>query len=610
VTDYRRLARYLRPYAGRLVAALVASAVIGLSTTALTSLLIPITDQVLGTRGDAGRKLDALRLLERFVDPGALAAWTGGGLRAFTLVPAALLALFLLRGLAMYFASYYALWVGHRVVIDLRGDLYEALQRQSLTFFSRHPTGLLISRITNDVDRIKVTMSRQLSDAARLLLTLVAMTAYVFYLHWRLAAVCLVVVPAVAVPVVRFGRRLKKVSRRSQERMADISNILHETITGVRIVKGFGMEAFEIVRFREALARLLRFDLKAARTLSLAPPVLELIGAAVGALLLWHAGSAIASGSLDQGVFVTFLAGLAVLYTHINKLSKIYNEFSQAMAATRRVFEVLDAEVDVVEAPSARALPPFRREIRFEGVRFAYDGEPVLRGIDMTVAAGEVVALVGPSGGGKSTLVNLLPRFYDAGAGRVTIDGIDVRDLTFRSLRGQIGIVTQEIILFDDTVRANIAYGRADADRAAVEAAARAAFAHEFVEALPRGYDTVLGERGGRLSAGQRQRISIARALFKDAPILILDEATSALDTESEALVQRAIQNLMKGRTTFVIAHRLSTVRQADRIYVLDAGRIVEAGSHAELLARGGLYAQLHRMELREDESRARPAGG
>jgi len=608
MSDYRRLLRYLRPYTGRFALALTCSALVGLSMTALTSMVIPIFNQSLAPAGSAppaaDDKWDALTLIDQVVDLDGLAARLGGPAvvgRGFVVVPIVLLLLFAFRGVTLYISAYYIMDVSLRMVQDLRRDLYEAVQRQSLRFFAHHPTGLLISRATSDVDRIKITLSRQLEDAFRLIFTLLAVIGYVFYLDWRLASVCLVILPIIAFPMLKFGRRLKRVSRQSQERMADISNLLHETITGTRIVKGFSMEAFELERFRAALGRLLRFDLKAARILALTAPILELVGAIAGALLLWHAGRKIAAGTLDRGAFLAFLAGVGVVYANLKKLSKIYNDIVQAMAAVRRVFEVVDAPTDIVEAPGAAELAPFRSEVRFERVTFAYDGTPVLTDIDLTVRAGEVVALVGVSGSGKTTLVNLIPRFYDPTAGRVLLDGVDIRGVSFESLRGQIALVTQEIILFNESVQANIAYGRPEVPLDRVRAAAGAAFAEEFIDGLPEKYQTMLGERGQRLSVGQRQRVSIARALLKDAPILILDEATSALDTESEAIVQRALANLLHGRTALVIAHRLSTVRSADRIVVLDAGRIAEEGTHETLLASGGIYTQLHRAQAFED---------
>jgi len=509
--------------------------------------------------------------------------------------------LYTLKAVLTYFSTYYVRSVGLQVILDLRRDLYARIQRQSLAFFSKHPTGLLISRLTSDITRLQRTVSGDLADVFRLVCIIIGQIIWVSYLYWKLSAVCLVILPLVLFPIIRFGRRLKITSRTSQEKMAEVTNILKETFIGSRIVKGFGMEEYEVRRFSEALKRVQRQELRAARLVSLSPPIMELVGALAAAFLTGYAGYHISRGTLNPGEFTSFLAALVWLYASVKNLAKINNDFQQSMAATRRVFEMMDADIQVRDAPEARSLPPFRSTIVFKEVAFSYNKTPVLRGVNLRVLSGQVVAIVGGSGAGKTTLVNLLPRFYDVTAGAITIDDLDIREVTLRSLRSQIGIVTQEVLLFDDTVRNNIAYGRSDVSLAEVEAAARAAYAHDFILRLPQGYDTPLGEAGHLLSVGERQRVSIARALLKNSPILILDEATSALDTESEAMVQQALNNLMKDRTVFVIAHRLSTIRIADVITVLERGRIIEAGNHETLLAGKGAYARLYELQFRDD---------
>jgi subfamily B ATP-binding cassette protein MsbA len=542
---------------------------------------------------DAGERFAAVAWFDARVREGA--AGTG------ILVACLLVVIMLLKGILTYFSSYMTRSAGLLAVRDLRIDLYASIQKQSLAFFSVYPTGQLLSRVMGDVGRLQRTVSGDLAEVLRLSAIISGQAVWLFYLNWKLAGFSLILLPLIVYPVARFGRRLKEMSYRSMEKRGDASDIMKEGISAARIVRAFGMERFEIGRFRKAIVRMLRPEKKTARILSLLPPLMELIAALGAAVLFSYAAHRIAVGKLTFGEFATFLTALVMIFTSIKNLVRINNDVQQSRAAARRAFEIMDRPPDVVEATGAAEMPPFRECIEFRGASFAYGSGPVLRGIDLEVRSGEMIALVGSSGAGKSTLVNLLPRFYDVSTGTLTIDGHDVRGVTLASLRRQIALVTQEVLLFDDSVRNNIAYGRGDISQEKVVAAARAANAHDFIEALPNGYDTPLGEAGHRLSQGQRQRVSIARAILKDSPILILDEATSSLDSESEAEVQQALQNLMEGRTTFVIAHRLSTVRRADRIIVLDAGRIIECGTHAELLAGKGMYARLHALQFRDE---------
>ena len=618
MSDLLRLLRYARPYLGKLVAALAAAALAALTLVALTSLVIPLVKdvlpEVLGAKvldGKGHIEAGKLNFLETF-NAAFGEGWTDrftswglhleGGGRSSTLLAIGILVLllYLLKGVFTYFSNYYVRAVGLQVILDLRRDLYGRIQRQSPAFFSAHPTGLLISRITSDIARMQRTVSGDLADVFRLSFIILGQSAWVFYLYPALSAVCLIILPLVLLPILRFGKRLKATSRTSQEKMADVTNILKETITGNRIVKGFGMEDYEVRRFTDALKRVQRQELRGARLVSLSPPIMEMVGALAAVLLVLYAGYQIPRGAVDAGQFSSFLVSLVFLYASVKNLAKINNDFQQSMAATHRVFSMMDERVDVHERPDAIALPPFKDTIEFREVAFRYQSAPVLQGVNLKVRCGQMVAIVGGSGSGKTTLVNLLPRFYDVTGGSLTLDGTDIRAVTLASLRSQIALVTQEILLFDDTVRNNIAYGRQDVAQERVESAARAAYAHDFILKLPSGYDTRLGEAGHLLSVGERQRISIARALLKDSPILILDEATSALDTESEAEVQKALNNLMRGRTVLVIAHRLSTVRSADIITVLDQGRIVEMGSHEVLLQKRGAYARLYELQFRE----------
>jgi subfamily B ATP-binding cassette protein MsbA len=616
VQEFRRLWGYFWRYKLHLFISVLCSLVVALCTMAFTSLFIPLYQDVLSPAPVAAEQAEAapgmptdsvpvqptkehvLSLLNRYLPLESLKSVSRE--KAFIEVPLVGIALFLLKGIFAFFSLYLMDYIGLKVILELRLELYRKITHQAAGFFSIHETGELISRLTNDVNRLQQTSSRQFSDLVQFSLNLLGLIVMMLYYDWQLALVCGVLLPLVISPVVRFGKRMKRVSYKSQERMAEVTGRLHETISGARVVTGFNMQDYEISRFSEALQRMFKVDVKGIKVLALTPPVMELLGALGAAVLIFYSGSRIQAGTLAPGVLLTFLTAMAMAYMIIKRISRINNSLQQAMAAAKRVFAMIDMDVSVKDAPDAVPLQRFEREIRFRGVTFAYGDKTVLERIDLTVERGRVVALVGSSGAGKTTLVNLIPRFFDVTGGSIEVDGTDIRRLRVESLRDKIAVVTQEIILFNQTVRDNIAYGRRAAGRGEVEEAARAAFAHDFITALPQGYETVIGERGHFLSVGQRQRIAIARALLAACPILILDEATSALDAESEILVQNALANLMVGRTVIVIAHRLSTIRQADTILVLDGGRIAERGPHEELLAAGGLYHRLHRLQFRD----------
>jgi subfamily B ATP-binding cassette protein MsbA len=514
----------------------------------------------------------------------------------------AIVALNVLKGIGSYGSSYLMAWVGQRVVTDVRNELYAHILGQSASFFAARSTGELMSRIQNDVGQVQQAVSETAGDLARETLSLIGFAALLFFYDAWLAVFCIISAPLVVYPLVRLGQRVRRTTRRSQEALQMLSHIGFEAFSGHRIVKAFGNEQKEALRFARAGDQLFRTNMKVTAALSSLPPLMELLGGFGMAGALWYGSREIATGRLTIGELTSFIATLFLMYGPAKKLSRVNANLQQAIAASERIFEMLDTHSEVLEKPDASPLPPFARSIEFRDVTFGYDeGRRILRGVSFGVAAGQMVAIVGRSGAGKTTLVNLLPRFYDVTGGCIAIDGLDVRDVGLASLRGQIGIVTQETVLFDDTVANNIAYGAAGASRPEIEAAARAANAHGFIEGLAEGYQTIIGERGQRLSGGQRQRLAIARALLKNAPILVLDEATSALDAESELLVQEALTNLMMNRTSFVIAHRLSTIRRADAIIVLERGRVVEIGRHDELLSRpNGTYATLYQLQLLE----------
>jgi subfamily B ATP-binding cassette protein MsbA len=507
----------------------------------------------------------------------------------------------LLKNVAGYPQAVFTDYVQLSLIRDLRNRLYERFTELPLAFYHRHRAGELISRATNDVLVVNRSVNVSFTNTARDPLLVVVYLGLAVLLSWKLTLVALILLPLSLAIIVRIGKTLRRYSRRQQEKMAVLTSRLQETIAGIRVVKAFTNEPAENARFRAESQLLFRDLFKIARAQQISSPLTEQLSVLVGLSILWYGGrQVLAGGELPPQLFMLFLFCIFSLGKPIKALSQVNNAVQEGIAAAERVFAILDEPQTVIEKPDAAVLDAVRGEVELRGVRFRYDtGEEVLRGVDLHVRPGEVVALVGPSGAGKSTLIDLIPRFYEPIEGAVLVDGRDVRDVTLASLRGAMGLVTQEVILFNDTVRNNIAYGMASARQEEVEAAARAANALDFIRQLPRGFDTVIGDRGLKLSGGQRQRLSIARAILKNPPILILDEATSALDTESELLVQQAIDRLVRNRTTIVIAHRLSTIQNADRICVLQAGRIVQTGSHVELLARGGPYRQLYDLQFR-----------
>jgi subfamily B ATP-binding cassette protein MsbA len=583
VNAFNRLLGYARPYRGRFVAALAAMMVYAVSSATLALLIKPLTDKVLPREVDGyfwGFPID-------------LKTW---GI--------AVLIVYFFKGLGAYFSAYLMTDIGQRVVRDLRNTLFRHILNQSAGFFGRRSTGQLMSHVTNDVNQVQHAVSETVGDLLREGLALVGYTAALFYLDYRLALVVVTGAPVVVYPLVRLGQRIRRTTRRSQEELEHLSHVTAEAFTGHRIVKAFGAEGQEAGRFRRAAERLYRTNLKVTSTVSVLPPLMEFLGGLGVVGLIWYGSHQIAAGRITQGDFMAFVVAAFLVYGPIKRLSRVNTNLQQAMAASDRIFALLDTHSEVQEREGAAALDPLRRSIEYRGVSFVYeDGSDkyVLQDVSFQVAAGQMIAIVGLSGAGKTTLVNLLPRFYDVTSGAILIDGVDIREVTLRSLRANIGIVTQETVLFDDTIGANIAYGSPRAAPDEIEAAARAAHAHDFITALPEGYSTRIGERGQLLSGGQRQRLAIARALLKNSPILILDEATSSLDAESERLVQEALANLMRNRTAFVIAHRLSTVRRADKIIALEGGKVAQIGQHDELLARPeGVYAKLYALQLFE----------
>ncbi|MGH9368718.1 MAG: ABC transporter ATP-binding protein [Thermoanaerobaculia bacterium] len=602
-----RLLRYFARYRAGALAALLAMAVVSVATVLLLFLLNKVIDDTLGAGAAASlagvrasappRTAPVLRLLEEGYARAVTAAAAAGISERFA-VPLLLLLALLVKNVLSYFSEFELNGIGLGMVRDLRRDAYVKLIHQSSRFYTRASTGELMSRLLTDVEQIQFAFGSRLADLAQGALTILFVLLYVFSLNARLAFVVFVVAPIVLVGIVENARRLRRTAVSSRERMGEMGSLVSETLRGNRVIKTYGMEDFEAERFRTANDRLFRVSLRTARLQAINSPLMEVLaGLGLAAIFVYAAGQ-IRQGLLTVGELISFLAAILMMYRPLKDVTRTNLALQLALSSASRIFELIDAGNDVEQRPDARPLPPFSGAIRYENVSFRYGEELVLAEVNLEIRRGETVAIVGPSGAGKTTLVNLLPRLYDPTSGRITFDGVDLREATLASLRRQIGLVTQETILFDSTARENIAYGEPAAPEEKVRAAAKAACADEFLERLPGGFDARVGEGAGRLSGGQKQRLAIARALYKDAPILILDEATSQLDLESETLVARAVANLMAGRTTLVIAHRLSTVRRSDRIVVLERGRVVETGTHAQLLTRNGLYRRLHDMQF------------
>ena len=519
-------------------------------------------------------------------------------IQMLTLIPVAVIVIYLLRGFGMYGQEYLMSYVGQGIIRRLRNMLYDHIQDLPLSFFHAEKTGVLMSRITNDVNIIKSMVSTAVTSVLRDCFTIIGLTGVIFYRDWKLALYAIIILPVAFLPIVQFGRRVRRVSTGCQESMADLSSFLHETFSGNKIVKAFGMEPYEKQRFHEKTFSLFQLEMKAVIARSLSSPIMEFLAGLGIAFIIWYGGYRVISGESTAGTFFSFMAAVLMLYDPVKKLSNLNNSIQEGLAAADRAFDIIERKSDIQEIDNPVDIQFRPHSVSFENVGFSYDETPVLKHINLTVNAGEILALVGMSGGGKTTLVNLIPRFYDITHGVIRVDETDIRNASLKSLREQIAIVTQEPILFNDTISNNIAYGNPSAPFQDIVAAAKAAFAYDFIERLPMQFDTSIGELGSRLSGGEKQRLCIARALLKNAPILILDEATSSLDSESEMLVQKALENLMKGRTTFVIAHRLSTIGYASRIIVIVNGEIIERGSHEDLMAKQGEYCKLYEMQF------------
>jgi subfamily B ATP-binding cassette protein MsbA len=571
---YKKLLKLVKPYWFKLLIAMICMVMLGFSTSSLAFLVKPVFDDIFNEKNITMLKL----------------------------MPLAIIGIFVLKGICFYYQFYLMGYIGQKIITDLRNKLYEHIQSLSLSFFNKTPTGVIMSRIINDVSLIQGAVSNAVASVLRDSFAIVGLTFVAFYRDWKLALIAILIFPLAVVSIVKFGKKLRRVSTQSQSTMGDLSTLLYETISGNRIVKAFGMEDYENERFSKENDRLFHITMKSYMVRSLSTPVMEILASIGIATVIWYGGYSVIIGGKTPGSFFSFMAAVFMLYDPVKKIISVNNVIQEGIAASIRVFSLLDMEPEIKDSPHAKPLPLVNDSIEFRNVSFKYsnENEYVLKNINFKVKKGEVVAFVGESGSGKTTLINLIPRFYDVTEGEVLIDGINIKDVTVESLRAQIGMVTQEIVLFNDTVKNNIAYGDINKSYEEIVEAAKAAYAHHFIINLPNGYDTVIGEKGVMLSGGERQRIAIARAILKNAPILILDEATSSLDSGSELEVQKALDNLMEGRTTFVIAHRLSTVRRADRIFVLLNGRIIEEGRHEDLMKFKGEYRRLYDMQFIE----------